>query len=142
MSENCVIGSVSTRIEGDRLGVPGCTVAGGVHISRTTGQNKGVQFRQLVGKLFRRLLKRYFPWFCTRLPDSVEVEVQLVAFAFALFLRGAPGDAHTWPGGSAQMSVSGHHGTPNRSIRAGGRQPVGREKGAVTGETRSMKEKG
>src|SRR5882724_13668210 len=121
MSENCVIGSISIRIEGHCLGVPGCTVAPGVHIRRATRQNEGVQFLQLACKLFRGLLKRYFQRFRTRLPDSVEVEVQLIAFAFALFLRCAPGDAHTWPGSSAQMSVSGGHGTPNRSIRAGGR---------------------
>ena len=123
VGENCVIGCVSVGIEGRCLGVPGCTIAAGVHIRRAARQNEGVQFLQLACKLFRRLLKRYFQRFCTCLPDSVEVEVQLIAFAFALFLRGAPGDAHTWPGSSAQMSVSGGHGTPNRSIRAGGRQP-------------------
>jgi hypothetical protein len=35
----------------------------------------------------------------------------------------APGDAHTWLEGSAQLGVSRGHGTPNRSIRRGRRQP-------------------
>ena|SRR5882724_9246956 len=97
--------------------------SGWIHIRRATRENKGVQFRQLMRKLFRGLLKRYFQRFRTGLPDSVEIEVQLVAFAFALFLGGAPGDAHTWPWGGAQLGVSGGHGIPNRSIRAGRRQP-------------------
>src|SRR5712664_1624742 len=44
MRENCLIGCVSIRIEGHRLGLPGCTVAAGVNIRRATRQDEGVQF--------------------------------------------------------------------------------------------------
>src|SRR5438132_13032231 len=40
-----------------------------------------------------------------------------------LFVRGAPRNAHTWPVGSAQLGISRGHGTLNRSIQRGGRQP-------------------
>jgi hypothetical protein len=38
-------------------------------------------------------------------------------------MRSAPGNAHTGARGAVQLGASRGHGTPNRSIRRGGRQP-------------------
>jgi hypothetical protein len=53
----------------------------------------------------------------------LEVKVELVPNAVALFLGGAPRYAHTWPGGVRKLGISRGHGTPNRSIRERERQP-------------------
>jgi hypothetical protein len=39
-------------------------------------------------------------------------------------VRSPPGDAHTGAAGGARLRISRGHGTPNRSIRRGERQPI------------------
>jgi len=123
MSENGFVGVISIRVQGRGLGVPRCTIAAGVHVRRTAGQDKSVQFLQLAGKLFRGLFERNFERFGAGFSDRPEIEVQFLALPGALFLGGAPRDAHTRAVGGAQMRISKGHGTPNRSIRTGGQQP-------------------
>jgi hypothetical protein len=124
--ENCEIGFFPVRIGVVRLFMARGAVKRRIHVRRAPGKNEGVQVLDLCGKIICRKLERQRNGFALGGGDCVDVILELVGNSVGLFVGGAPGDAHTWPGGGAQLGISRGHGTPNRSIRKGGGQPVGR----------------
>lgn len=73
-----------------------------------------------------RKLERYRNRFAFGRSDGGEVILELVSDPLGFFVRRAPGDAHTGAVGDDRLGISRGHGIPNRSIRRGVRQPVGR----------------
>src|SRR5260370_20049386 len=124
MNEKGFVGGVAVRVPNLCLGMPQRTIAAGVHIGRTAGQNKGVKSLQLFFELIRRLVKSDFFGVGPGTPSSLEIKLEFVPLLVDLFLGGTPRDAHTGTLGGAQLRVSMGHGTPNRSIRSEGRQPM------------------
>ncbi len=95
-----------------------------VHVRRASGKNKGVQVLNLCGKIICRKAEGQRNGFAFGGGDSVDVILELVGNPVGLFVGGAPGDAYTRAIGGGQLGISRGHGTPNRSIQAGRRQPV------------------
>ena len=94
-----------------------------IHVGGGAGENEGVQIFHLGGELVWRKLERHRDGLAIGGGDGGEVILKLVGDPVGFLVRSAPGDAHTRAVGGAQLGISRGHGTPNRSIRAGGRQP-------------------
>ena len=124
--ENCEIGFFPVRIGVVRLFVTQGAIERRIHVRRASGKNEGVQVLDLCGKVICGKLEGQRNGSALGGGDCVDVILELVRDAVGLFVRGAPGDAHTGTGGGARLGVSRGHGTPNRSIRKRGGQPVGR----------------
>src|SRR5260370_10182266 len=104
------------------------SVFAGLDVSGAAGKHKGVECRNqsVAGHLVFQgndepLAASSF--------DSLEIILSFArrtAVCGLFFLGGsAPRDAHTGAAGGARLGTSRGHGTPNRSIRNGGRQPIG-----------------
>jgi hypothetical protein len=121
--EDSEIGFFAVRVSVVRLFMARGAVKRRIHIGGSAGEDEGVQIVDLCGEFVWRKLERHVDGLGLGCGDGGEVILKLVRDGVGLFMRSAPGDAHTGARATVQLEVSRGHGTPNRSIRRGGRQP-------------------
>src|ERR1700736_6201634 len=111
---------LAIRIGGMSFFVACSVVKRRVNVRWSPREDKSVQVLDLGGKLFGREVQRNGDGLASCFLDGAKVILELAGDPIGLFVGRAPGDAHTWLEGSAQLRISRGHGTPNRSIWAGG----------------------
>ena len=121
--ENSKIGFFPVRVGVVSLLVAGGAVERRIHVGGRAGEDKGVQISDLSCEFIWRKLERHMDSLTFGCGDRSEVILKLVGDLLGFFVRSAPRDAHTGAAGGFRLGISRGHGTPNRSIRAGRRQP-------------------
>ena len=122
VTEDGSIGLLTREVGGRGKAAIDRTVFARLHIGRASGKDEGVQTGEKVSQLISGR-EREQDGLSASLADGIFVVLDFGAIVLGFFLRGAPRNAHTGTAGSARLGTSGGHGTPNRSIRARGRQP-------------------
>lgn len=103
------IGLFAVRVSGVCLFVARGAVKGRIHIGGSAGEDEGVQIPDLCSEFVWRKLERHVDGLGLGGGDRGEVILKLVRDGVGLFMRSAPGDAHTGAGGGAQLGISRGH---------------------------------